>query len=239
MYRRTGPCCCPRVAGSLPETTHEYSYANVSFLTSPGLKLATAESCTGGQISSWLASVPGSGACLDVGFVSYSPLGKTGFLGVKEAGQEQHIETAAAMRVFCWWFRSSSTPRYRAQGVPFFRQFHADRHCGHRADYRWPGHTCFRPWRADQMAIRYASRLPSRAYRRDSRSVAVYCGTKPVRLIFGARWNGGSFRHGKLPRGPDDAAIVSHYRFSFSARSSPLRFVRSHEKERQRMPGSA
>ncbi|MFM0732742.1 CinA family protein [Paraburkholderia sediminicola] len=55
----------------------------VSFLSSRGLKLATAESCTAGQIASYLASVPGSGACLDVGFVSYSPSGKAGFLGVK------------------------------------------------------------------------------------------------------------------------------------------------------------
>jgi PncC family amidohydrolase len=61
----------------------------VSFLTSRGLKLATAESCTGGQIASYLASVPGSGACLDVGFVSYSPSGKTGFLGVRETTMEE------------------------------------------------------------------------------------------------------------------------------------------------------
>lgn len=45
----------------------------VSFLSSRGLKLATAESCTAGQIASYLASEQGSGACLDVGFVSYSP----------------------------------------------------------------------------------------------------------------------------------------------------------------------
>jgi PncC family amidohydrolase len=61
----------------------------VSFLTSQGLKLATAESCTGGQIASYLASVPGSGACLDVGFVSYSPSGKAGFLGVRETTMEE------------------------------------------------------------------------------------------------------------------------------------------------------
>jgi PncC family amidohydrolase len=62
----------------------------VSFLSSRGLKLATAESCTAGQIASYLAGVPGSGACLDVGFVSYSPSGKAGFLGVKEATMEQY-----------------------------------------------------------------------------------------------------------------------------------------------------
>ncbi|MFM0204914.1 CinA family protein [Paraburkholderia fungorum] len=61
----------------------------VSFLSSRGLKLATAESCTAGQIASYLASVPGSGACLDVGFVSYSPSGKVGFLGVKQSTIER------------------------------------------------------------------------------------------------------------------------------------------------------
>jgi PncC family amidohydrolase len=61
----------------------------VSFLSSRGLKLATAESCTAGQIASYLASVPGSGSCLDVGFVSYSPTGKAGFLGVKEVTMKQ------------------------------------------------------------------------------------------------------------------------------------------------------
>jgi PncC family amidohydrolase len=62
----------------------------VSFLTSRDLRLATAESCTGGQIASYLASVPGSGACLDVGFVSYSPTGKAGFLGVSKATMERY-----------------------------------------------------------------------------------------------------------------------------------------------------
>jgi nicotinamide-nucleotide amidase len=62
----------------------------VSFLSSRGLKLATAESCTAGKIASYLASVPGSGECLDVGFVSYSPSGKVGFLGVQESTMKQY-----------------------------------------------------------------------------------------------------------------------------------------------------
>lgn len=69
----------------------------VTFLTSHGLKLATAESCTGGQIASYLASVPGSGACLDVGFVSYSPSGKAGFLGVQESTMERCGLTSEAV----------------------------------------------------------------------------------------------------------------------------------------------
>ncbi|MCC8402311.1 CinA family protein [Paraburkholderia sp. MMS20-SJTN17] len=69
----------------------------VSFLSSRGLKLATAESCTSGQIASYLASVPGSGACLDVGFVSYSPSGKAGFLGVQESTMAQYGLTSEAV----------------------------------------------------------------------------------------------------------------------------------------------
>ena len=62
----------------------------VSFLSSRGLKLATAESCTAGLIASCLAEVPGSGACLDVGFVTYSPSGKSGFLGVQQPTMQTH-----------------------------------------------------------------------------------------------------------------------------------------------------
>ncbi len=62
----------------------------VSFLSSRGLKLVTAESCTAGLIASSLAGVPGSGACLDVGFVTYSPSGKAGFLGVQQATMQTH-----------------------------------------------------------------------------------------------------------------------------------------------------
>jgi len=52
----------------------------VGFLQSRGLVRATAESCTAGLIASQFAEVPASGACLDVGFVVYSPSGKSGFL---------------------------------------------------------------------------------------------------------------------------------------------------------------
>lgn len=69
----------------------------VSFLSLRGLKLATAESCTAGQIASCLAEVPGSGACLDAGFVTYSPSGKAGFLGVQPATMQQHGLTSEAV----------------------------------------------------------------------------------------------------------------------------------------------
>jgi len=57
----------------------------IRFLKSRKLVMATAESCTAGLIASILAEVEGSGACLDVGIVVYSPSGKAGFLGVEPA----------------------------------------------------------------------------------------------------------------------------------------------------------
>jgi PncC family amidohydrolase len=62
----------------------------VSFLTARDSKLATAESCTAGYIASLISSVPGSGSCLDVGFITYSPSGKAGFLGVSEETMNRH-----------------------------------------------------------------------------------------------------------------------------------------------------
>jgi nicotinamide-nucleotide amidase len=46
------------------------------------LKLATAESCTGGLVASALTEVPGSSAVLDRGFITYSNAAKQQMLGV-------------------------------------------------------------------------------------------------------------------------------------------------------------
>lgn len=48
-----------------------------------GLKLTTAESCTGGGLSYWMTSISGSSEWFDRGFVTYSDLSKTQLLGVK------------------------------------------------------------------------------------------------------------------------------------------------------------
>lgn len=48
------------------------------------LKLTTAESCTGGGLSYWLTSVPGSSAWFDRGFVTYSNSAKMEMLDVNE-----------------------------------------------------------------------------------------------------------------------------------------------------------
>ena len=66
-----------------------------------GLMLATAESCTGGMIGSWLTDVSGSSAWYWGGVVSYANAAKTQLLGVSTRSLDQYgavsEETARAM----------------------------------------------------------------------------------------------------------------------------------------------
>ena len=55
-----------------------------------GLRLATAESCTGGLIAAALTEVPGSSDVVDRGFVTYSNEAKRELLGVPEALLAEH-----------------------------------------------------------------------------------------------------------------------------------------------------
>jgi PncC family amidohydrolase len=54
-------------------------------LAQRGLRLATAESCTGGLIAHRITNVPGSSGYFDRGFVVYSNLAKTEMLGIEAA----------------------------------------------------------------------------------------------------------------------------------------------------------
>jgi nicotinamide-nucleotide amidase len=54
------------------------------------LKLATAESCTGGWVSQCLTAIAGSSAWFERGFVTYSNTAKQEMLGVPEATLEAH-----------------------------------------------------------------------------------------------------------------------------------------------------
>jgi nicotinamide-nucleotide amidase len=47
-----------------------------------GLRITTAESCTGGGVAQALTDLPGSSAMFEYGFVTYSNAAKTGMLGV-------------------------------------------------------------------------------------------------------------------------------------------------------------
>jgi nicotinamide-nucleotide amidase len=53
------------------------------FLKTKNLKIATAESCTGGWIAQCITEVPGSSAWFDRGFVTYSNAAKIQMLGVQ------------------------------------------------------------------------------------------------------------------------------------------------------------
>ena len=54
------------------------------------LRIATAESCTGGLIAACLTEIPGSSDVLDRGFVTYSNRAKTEMLGVPAALIDKH-----------------------------------------------------------------------------------------------------------------------------------------------------
>ena len=66
-----------------------------------GLRLATAESCTGGLVAAMLTEIAGSSDVVDCGFVTYSNEAKRAMLGVPPAPLKHHGavsgETAAAM----------------------------------------------------------------------------------------------------------------------------------------------
>jgi nicotinamide-nucleotide amidase len=54
-----------------------------------GVKIATAESCTGGLLSAALTAVAGSSAVFDRGFITYSNAAKCAMLGVQSATLDQ------------------------------------------------------------------------------------------------------------------------------------------------------
>jgi nicotinamide-nucleotide amidase len=66
-----------------------------------GLKVATAESCTGGLVAATLTEIAGSSDIVDRGFVTYSNEAKQAMLGVPSATLAHHgavsAQTAAAM----------------------------------------------------------------------------------------------------------------------------------------------
>lgn len=59
-------------------------------LISADLRMATAESCTGGWVAKAITDLPGSSAWFDAAIVSYSNEAKQRLLGVPEATLEQH-----------------------------------------------------------------------------------------------------------------------------------------------------
>ena len=62
-----------------------------------GLKIATAESCTGGLISALLTEISGSSDVFERGFVTYSNQAKQDLLGVPEELLKSHGAVSAAV----------------------------------------------------------------------------------------------------------------------------------------------
>lgn len=85
----------------LPETLVADAASLLALLRSKTLKLATAESCTGGLIAAVLTDVPGSSDVFERGFVTYSNAAKSEAIGVDPAIVTKHgavsEQTARAM----------------------------------------------------------------------------------------------------------------------------------------------
>lgn len=64
--------------------------AVVELFSGSGLRVAAAESCTGGLVAAALTAVPGSSAVVERGFVTYSNEAKVELLGVAAADIEAH-----------------------------------------------------------------------------------------------------------------------------------------------------
>jgi len=73
----------------------------LTYCRASGLKIATAESCTGGLAAAALTEIAGSSDVVDCGFVTYSNEAKQGLLGVSASILKRHgavsKQTAAAM----------------------------------------------------------------------------------------------------------------------------------------------
>jgi nicotinamide-nucleotide amidase len=69
---------------TLPDALLDEARALLASCRSSGLRLAVAESCTGGLISASLTEIPGASDVLDRGFVTYSDASKIELLGVPE-----------------------------------------------------------------------------------------------------------------------------------------------------------
>src|SRR5262252_10402996 len=83
------------------ESARQLAEAVLAACRRKGMKLATAESCTGGLVAAALTAIAGSSDVLERGFVTYSNEAKSELLGVPPEIIAAHgavsAETAAAM----------------------------------------------------------------------------------------------------------------------------------------------
>ncbi len=85
----------------LQQELNERARALLDLCRGKRLKLAAAESCTGGLLAATLTEIPGSSDVFERGFITYSNEAKETMLGVASATLQSHgavsSETAAAM----------------------------------------------------------------------------------------------------------------------------------------------
>jgi nicotinamide-nucleotide amidase len=85
----------------MSDALHDAAMAVLEAARARGLKIATAESCTGGLVAGALTDIAGSSDVVDRGFVTYSNEAKQQMLGVPASTIEKHgavsRETAEAM----------------------------------------------------------------------------------------------------------------------------------------------
>lgn len=74
----------------IPPTTLDEAAALLAHLRERGLRVATAESCTGGLVAAALTAIAGSSDVVDRGFVTYSNAAKQQLLGVPAALIDSH-----------------------------------------------------------------------------------------------------------------------------------------------------
>ena len=90
-----------RVSGPFDDALVARAAALLEKARARGLKIATAESCTGGLVAALLTEIPGSSAVVERGFVVYSNEAKQDMLGVPAPTIGAHgavsAPTAAAM----------------------------------------------------------------------------------------------------------------------------------------------
>ena len=84
---------------ALPAELVEAARKVVDANRAAGLRVAIAESCTGGLVAAALTEVPGSSDVFDAGFVTYSNEAKTEMLGVSE----EIIDTFGAVSIAVAW----------------------------------------------------------------------------------------------------------------------------------------
>ncbi|WP_414902912.1 CinA family protein [Sphingomonas flavalba] len=83
----------------LPAALVERARAVIAANRAAGLRVAVAESCTGGLVSAALTEIPGSSDVLEAGWVVYANEAKTGILGVSL----DVLETFGAVSIATAW----------------------------------------------------------------------------------------------------------------------------------------